>query len=113
MAYNQQKEIALGLAPGTLVRPVSASTVTNFNPTLGAPVAQVRVHLSREYQDSAHSRRHLAPVTQQQRLASEDLYRDANSLIYADNKPSEDAIDRVISKINREYVFVSWMFRHS
>jgi len=35
-------------------------------------------------------------------MASEDLYRDANSLIYADNKPSEDAIDRVISKYNIE-----------
>ena len=33
------------------------------------------------------------------------MYRDANSLLYADNKPSEDAIDRVISKINKEYVY--------
>ena len=40
----------------------------------------------------------------QQQLAAESLYRDANSLLYADNKPSEDAIDRVISKINKEYV---------
>ncbi|KAK4053099.1 Pre-mRNA-splicing factor SYF2 [Microbotryomycetes sp. JL201] len=29
-----------------------------------------------------------------------DLYRDANSFVYADHKPSEDAIDRVIHKIN-------------
>lgn len=36
--------------------------------------------------------------------ASADLYRDANSLIYADSKPSEDAIDRVVAKINLEYV---------
>ncbi|KAL8293213.1 hypothetical protein RQP46_000907 [Phenoliferia psychrophenolica] len=33
-------------------------------------------------------------------LAAEDLYRDANSFVYADHKPSEDAIDRVIGKIN-------------
>lgn len=34
--------------------------------------------------------------------AAADLYRDANSLIYADNKPSDDAIDRVVAKINLE-----------
>lgn len=39
-----------------------------------------------------------------QAAASEDLYRDANSLVYADNKPSEEAIDRVVSKLNKEYV---------
>ena len=43
-------------------------------------------------------------TSQQQKLAAENLYRDANSLLYADSKPSEDAIDRVIGKINREYV---------
>lgn len=31
-----------------------------------------------------------------------DLYRDANSFVYADHKPSEDAIDKVIHKINLE-----------
>ncbi|KAK4058679.1 Pre-mRNA-splicing factor SYF2 [Microbotryomycetes sp. JL221] len=30
------------------------------------------------------------------------LYRDANSFVYADHKPSEDAIDRVIHKINTD-----------
>ncbi|EIM87466.1 mRNA splicing factor SYF2 [Stereum hirsutum FP-91666 SS1] len=35
-------------------------------------------------------------------LAPESLYRDANSLLYADNKPSEDAIDRVVSKMNKD-----------
>lgn len=34
--------------------------------------------------------------------AAEDLYRDANSFVYADHKPSEDAIDRVIGKINMD-----------
>jgi pre-mRNA-splicing factor SYF2 len=43
-------------------------------------------------------------ASEEQRLAAENLYRDANTLIYGDNKPSEDAIDRVVSKINREYV---------
>jgi pre-mRNA-splicing factor SYF2 len=42
------------------------------------------------------------PTLQQQQLAAENLYRDANSLAYADNKPTEDAIDRVVGKINRE-----------
>lgn len=46
----------------------------------------------------------LAPTSVQQRLAAESLYRDANTLLYADSKPSEDAIDRVVSKINTEYV---------
>jgi len=32
--------------------------------------------------------------------ASENLYRDANSFLYGDNKPTEDAIDRVVSKLN-------------
>lgn len=44
------------------------------------------------------------PTSQQQQLAAENLYRDANSMLYGDNKPSEDAIDRVVGKINQEYV---------
>ena len=40
----------------------------------------------------------------EQQQAAESLYRDANTLLYADNKPSEDAIDRVVGKINAEYV---------
>jgi pre-mRNA-splicing factor SYF2 len=39
---------------------------------------------------------------QEQELAREALYRDANTLLYGDNKPSEDAIDRVVSKLNQE-----------
>lgn len=42
--------------------------------------------------------------------AHQDLYRDANSLVYADHKPSEEAIDRVASKLNAEYVF-SWRLK--
>lgn len=32
------------------------------------------------------------------------LYRDANSFVYADHKPTEDQIDRVIGKLNAECV---------
>ena len=44
------------------------------------------------------------PTSQQQQQAAENLYRDANNMLYGDNKPSEDAIDRVVGKINQEYV---------
>ena len=52
----------------------------------------------------------VVPTSQQQQLAAESLYRDANTLLYADNKPSEDAIDRVIGKINRERVTLLTFF---
>jgi SYF2 splicing factor len=41
VAYNRQKEIAMGLAPGTLVRPASSSSITNFNPTASVPNMEV------------------------------------------------------------------------
>ena len=72
-AYNRQKEVALGLAPGTLTKAGQGSSA-------------------------------VIPTSQEQQLAGEKLYRDANSLIYGDNKPSEDAIDKVVSKINQECV---------
>ncbi|KAJ3759850.1 SYF2 splicing factor-domain-containing protein [Lentinula raphanica] len=75
VAYNKQKEIAMGLAPGTL---------SNFDPISGPSSLQVS-HTSLE-----------------QQLAADDLYRDANTLMYGDNKPSEDAIDRMVSKINKD-----------
>jgi len=84
VAYNKQKEVALGLAPGTLVKAGnSSSSINEFNPTAGSSLQ-------------------IVPTSEQQRLAAENLYRDANSLLYADSKPSEEAIDRVISKINRD-----------
>ena len=46
----------------------------------------------------------VAPTSQEQQLAAENLYRNANTLIYGDNKPSEDAIDKVVSKIDQECV---------
>ncbi|KAF8964759.1 SYF2 splicing factor-domain-containing protein [Flammula alnicola] len=72
-AYNKQKAIAMGQSSGSLV---------GFNPTAGSS--------------------DLAVMSQEQKLAAENLYRDANTLIYGDSKPSEDAIDRVVSKINKD-----------
>lgn len=54
----------------------------------------------------AGSSSEVSTINQEQKLAAESLYRDANTLIYGDSKPSEDAIDRVVSKINKEYVFL-------
>lgn len=71
-AYNAQKEAALGSASGTLIQGVPAGS----------------------------SNLQVATMSQEQQLAAEYLYRDANSLLYADNKPSEEAIDRVVSKMN-------------
>lgn len=84
VAYNKQKELALGLPAGTLVK-------------MGNPSGSIN-----EFDPKAGSSLQIVPTSEQQRLAAEHLYRDANSLLYADNKPSEDAIDRVIAKINRD-----------
>jgi len=78
VAYNRQKEIAMGLAPGSLV--------TSFNPTTGASSSSTQV----------------VATSQQQQLAAENFYCDANSMLYGDNKPNEDAIDRVVGKINKD-----------
>jgi hypothetical protein len=43
-------------------------------------------------------------ATSKSLTAAESLYRDANTLAYADNKPSEEAIDRVVGKMNAEWV---------
>ncbi|OWZ65828.1 hypothetical protein AYX14_03229 [Cryptococcus neoformans] len=72
VAYERQKEAALGLAPGTLV-PVGATSSSLV-------ASSSKTGLS----------------------GAEDLYRGADTLAYGDNKPSEDAVDRVISKINKD-----------
>ncbi|KAK0451879.1 SYF2-domain-containing protein [Armillaria borealis] len=79
VAYNKQKEIAMGLAPGTL---------TSFDPKNDSMSTAVRLPV--------------VPTTLEQQLAHDNLYRDANTLMYGDSKPSEDAIDRVVSKINKD-----------
>ncbi|RDB17121.1 Pre-mRNA-splicing factor syf2 [Hypsizygus marmoreus] len=75
VSYNKQKEVAMGLAPGTLV---------SFSAQSGSSELQIM------------------PTSQQQQLAAANLYRDANTLIYGDNKPTEDAIDRMVGKINQD-----------
>jgi len=72
-AYTRQKEAALGLVPGALSR-AGSSKDTSLIQTSSAASA----------------------------LASEDLYRDANTLSYGDNKPTDDAIDRVVAKLNND-----------
>ena len=54
----------------------------------------------------------MVPTTHQQQVAVEGLYRDANSLLYADNKPTDKAIDHVISKINDKYIVGSYVHPH-
>lgn len=69
-AYNRQKEIALGLEAGSLsgLSAPSSSQIAQIAAQSGAGEADVEL-----------------------------LYRDANSMIYADNKPTEEAIDLVSS----------------
>jgi hypothetical protein len=74
-AYTRQKEAALGLVSGALSRAGSSKDKSLVASSAAAST-----------------------------LAVEALYRDANTLTYGDNKPSEDAIDRVVSKINQEWV---------
>jgi pre-mRNA-splicing factor SYF2 len=69
--YNKQKEAALGLGPGG-----SALITNSLDPTSSAV------------------------MTQEQQIAAENLYRDSNTLIYGDHQPSEEAIDRVVNKVN-------------
>ncbi|KAF8513561.1 SYF2 splicing factor-domain-containing protein [Hysterangium stoloniferum] len=71
-AYNAQKQAAMGYQSDAIARSATSD------------IDQLQV----------------ATVSVEQQLAAEHLYRDANSLLYADNKPSEEAIDRVVSKLN-------------
>lgn len=93
VAYNKQKEIAMGLAPGTL---------TSFDPKNGSMSTAVRFPVP--FYLYAYFSFQVVPTTLEQQLAHDNLYRDANTLMYGDSKPSEDAIDRVVSKINKEYI---------
>lgn len=43
--------------------------------------------------------------------ANDMLFRDANSFVYADHKPTEDQIDKVVQKLNMELVSLSLSFR--
>lgn len=92
-AYNRQKELAMGLPAGSL---------TNFNPKAGSSSMQARLYMLSINLNSAKCVPQIVPTNTEQRLAAENLYRDANTLIYGDSKPTEDAIDRVVEKINKE-----------
>ncbi|KIJ12776.1 hypothetical protein PAXINDRAFT_82189 [Paxillus involutus ATCC 200175] len=83
--YNRQKELVLGLVSGTLSQ--SGSSTPS-----GSSFALTTF-------DVAGSQ--MVPTTEQ-RMAMDNFYRDANTLLYADNKPTEDAIDRVVGKINQD-----------
>ncbi|WWC99430.1 hypothetical protein V866_006333 [Kwoniella sp. B9012] len=71
-SYERQKEAALGLAPGTLVSAGGSSNAVAGSSRSGALTA------------------------------AEDLYRGSDTLAYGDHKPSEDALDRVAEKINKD-----------
>lgn len=78
LAYERQKEAALGLAPGTLV-PAGASSTS----------------IARQGGSSSRGL-----------TLAEDLYRGADTLSYGDSKPSEEAVDRLTAKINKECVII-------
>ncbi|PVF98719.1 SYF2-domain-containing protein [Serendipita vermifera] len=82
IAYNLEKEKALGLDPGTLVKRDEAGRMS-----LTATAKEQSTMISAAEANGA---------------VAEGLYRDANSLSYADNKPSEEAIDRVVNKLNND-----------
>lgn len=77
----------------------------NFKPDLKAYNQQKAAALGIEYEEAEASREllpHASSSTGSQVVPGSDnaLYRDANSFVYADHKPSEDAIDRVVGKLN-------------
>ena len=104
-AYNKQKEAAMGLAPGTLSQSGSSTfSLDAFDPA-AASSSQVTPLISpMPLTGTLNLCCQMVPTAYQQQVAAEGLYRDANSLLYADNKPTDEAIDRVIGKINQEYV---------
>ncbi|KAL5520749.1 SYF2 [Sanghuangporus sanghuang] len=76
--YNKQKQLALGSGAAASSSSSVSNALTTFDPSGGAITSY------------------------EQQRAAESLYRDANTLLYADNKPSEEAIDRVVEKLNLE-----------
>ncbi|KLT43457.1 mRNA splicing factor SYF2 [Cutaneotrichosporon oleaginosum] len=75
VGYARQKEAAMGLEPGSLVPLGLTNDMAAAGPSRNAALS-----------------------------AAEDLYRSADTLAYGDSKPSEDAVDRVVGKINKECV---------
>lgn len=81
--YRRRKALAMG---------PEGSMVASFDPTSGQSSAVVS-------------------VSHEQQMAHDGLYRDSNSLIYGDNKPSDAALDRVVNKIDEECVVFFLLFQ--
>ncbi|BEJ10852.1 hypothetical protein CspHIS471_0102740 [Cutaneotrichosporon sp. HIS471] len=73
VGYARQKEAAMGLEPGTLVPLGTTNEMAAAGPSRNAALT-----------------------------AADDLYRSADTLSYGDSKPSEEAVDRVVGKINKD-----------
>lgn len=77
----------------------------NFKPDLKAYNAQKAAALGIEYVEAEAAGElmpHASTSTGMQVVPGSDtaLYQDANAFAYADHKPSDDAIDRVVGKLN-------------
>jgi pre-mRNA-splicing factor SYF2 len=91
-AYKRRKAIATG-----------GGVLNSFDATGSSSVVQVRLkQQTHRYEKSNLTEIFQASGSVEQRLAHDNFYRDASTLIYADDKPTEEAIDRVVSKINKE-----------
>jgi pre-mRNA-splicing factor SYF2 len=103
IAYNLEKERALGLEPGTLVTTEEGGRMVLT--TAAKEQAIMLSGMSFASQDARTRHTHeIRTGASASGSVAEGLYRDANSLSYADNKPSEEAIDRVVNKLNNECV---------
>lgn len=71
----------------------------DFKPDLATYNKQREATLQSDALVAAATGGELGPV-----LHDNGLYRDANSFVYADHKPTDDQVDRMISKLNSEYV---------
>jgi pre-mRNA-splicing factor SYF2 len=107
VTYNLEKERALGLESGTLVKVDESGRMTL---TARAKEQDMMVSGMSDHLVIAYSNLIILGATAGG-TAAEGLYRDANSLSYADNKPSEEAIDRVVNKLNNEYVIFVRLLR--
>jgi pre-mRNA-splicing factor SYF2 len=77
--------------------------IDSFKPDLKAYQAQkaAALGLSAEDADNTELIAHASTSSGSQMIpGSDSLYRDANSFVYADHKPSDDAIDKVVGKLN-------------
>lgn len=78
---------------------ISLQDLDDFKPDLATYNKQREATLQSDALVAAATGGELGPV-----LHDNGLYRDANSFVYADHKPTDDQVDRMISKLNSEYV---------